>query len=66
MIAQPSYKSAVEWIALNDNPGAAELPETLEGYLTVALVADLFGVDLKRVAEDVANFRERQGAPKNE
>lgn len=66
MIAQPSYKSAVEWIALNDNPGVAELPETLEGYLTVALVADLFGVDLKRVAEDVANFRERQGASKNE
>lgn len=66
MITQPSYKSAVEWIALNDNAGAAELPETLEGYLTVALVADLFGVDLKRVAEDIANFRERQGAPKNE
>lgn len=66
MSAKPSYRAAVEWIAVNDNPGAAEPPETLESYLTVALVADQFGVDVKRVAEDVANFRERQGATKNE
>ncbi|MCL4683040.1 MAG: hypothetical protein KJZ92_17465 [Rhodocyclaceae bacterium] len=61
-MSRPTYRAAIEWIAANDNPGAAEPSETLKGYLTVALVADLFGVDVKRAAEDVANFRNKQGA----
>lgn len=55
--ARPTYRAAVEWIATNDSPGDAEFEEALRGYLTVALVADLFGVSCERVAKDVAALR---------
>ena len=50
-----SYREAVSWIALNDS--AADLlqdtADTIAGYLTVALVADIFGKDRMDVARDV-------------
>lgn len=57
-MSRPSYRAAIEWIALNDNPAAAEPEEALRGYLTVALVADLFAVSIERVAKDVAAARQ--------
>lgn len=55
--ARPTYRAAIEWIAINDSPGDAEPEEALRGYLTVALVADLFGLSCERVAKDVAALR---------
>jgi hypothetical protein len=51
------YRAAIEWIALNDNLGDDESEDVLEGYLTVAMVADLFGAETSRVAADVAKYR---------
>lgn len=51
-----SYRFGVQWIALSDNPGSDE-PEQMTGYITVALLADLFGVPPERVAKDVLKFR---------
>ncbi len=54
---RPTYRAAIEWIAANDSPGDAEPEEALRGYLTVALVADLFSLSCERVAKDVAALR---------
>jgi hypothetical protein len=53
----PNYLDAVLWIANEDNPGDNESVEFLSGYLTVALVADLFGKDQKEVAMAVWRIR---------
>lgn len=37
-----TYRNAVEWIALNDNPGDNQPADIVASYLTVTLVADLF------------------------
>lgn len=50
---RPSYWAAVRWIADNDNPGDDEPSENIAGYMTVLLVADLFGVEADNVAIDV-------------
>jgi hypothetical protein len=53
-----SYRFAVEWIALNDD--AVEMDsEEVAASISVALVADLFGVDPEKVAADVIRFREK-------
>ena len=52
-----SYRFAVEWIALNDNAGDGDESKQISGYLTVALLADLFGVLQERIAKDVLTFR---------
>ena len=49
----------MEWIALYDNAGGRDESEEISGYLTVALLADLFGVLPERVAKDVLKFRKR-------
>jgi hypothetical protein len=60
----PSYRQAVAWIALNDNPGDpdAQDAETIGGFLTVGFAADLFDVDQKRVAADVVAYRQAEAA----
>ena len=46
------YREAVQWIA--DNDGIEDCnEEEVSGFLTVALVADLFGVDQSTVARDI-------------
>lgn len=55
------YRAAVEWIALNDNVADAEPEEVIRAYLTVALVTDLFGVTVDRVAADVVQHRTKSG-----
>ena len=52
-----SYKFGIAWIALNDNPRDEEGLEEVSGYISAALLADLFSVDQKKVAQDVINFR---------
>jgi hypothetical protein len=46
-----SYKFGIAWIALNDNPGDEEGLEEVSGYISTALLADLFSVDQKKVAQ---------------
>ena len=51
------YRTAVDWIAMNDAP-ADKLPEKeLAGQLTVCLVADVFGKDKAQVAREVYKSR---------
>lgn len=57
-LAAGSYEFAVAWIAGEDNPGDADDVATIAGYLTVALVGDLFGTSSARVAADVFDKRE--------
>jgi hypothetical protein len=57
---QPSYREAVEWIALNDDESETRVA-VIEGLTTVALVADLFGRSQRTVARAVRNYR--KGAP---
>jgi hypothetical protein len=57
-----SYREGVAWIALNDDPGSADSRdlETVSGYISTCLLADLFGVDRWQVAEDIINFRYKE------
>lgn len=50
---RPSYYAACQWIADNDNPGAEAGLEEIQDYLTVCLVADIFGKTTKQVARAV-------------
>lgn len=50
-----SYRTAVELIALNDNP--SEMDPALIESVTVGIVADLFGVESSRVVADVLRVR---------
>ena len=56
MMNRPSYKHAVEWLALNDDTEWVEYPpETGSGSLavTAALVIDLFGVAEEKLRKDL-------------
>lgn len=55
----PGYREAVAWVALNDNAGDREAydVQSLHGYVTVGMVADLFGRDQLKVAYDVVKYR---------
>lgn len=52
-----SYARAVEWVALNDNAGDNEGLESVAGYISVVLIADLWNKSAKTVAQDVLNWR---------
>ncbi len=60
---RPSYKRAIEHIALNDEPGMTN-PDDIVGMISVGLVADLFGKDPYEVADAVSKFRNRLADPK--
>ena len=51
-----SYRDAVDFIAFNDSSDDED-PESIAGYMTVVLVASIFGVESIRVARDVARLR---------
>ena len=57
------YLDAVRWIAVNDEDGSGHSVEEIAGYLTVALVADVWTKDVEVVAEDVAGMRSAFGLP---
>lgn len=59
-----TYKNAIHWIAHHD--GAGDTPDDMawqkaldqvDGLVTVCLVADVFGVEQRVVAEDVLRAR---------
>lgn len=54
-----SYRYGVEWLALNDETAERDA-ETIAGFVTTALLADLFGKDPLRVAGDVLRYRARR------
>lgn len=51
-----SYREGVTWIALNDEPLDMD-PDSIAGYISTILLADLFGVEAARVAKDVLRRR---------
>lgn len=58
-MSNPTYNRAVRWIAYNDND--AELDQAaIEEYVTVALVADLFGKTTEQVGKDVFKVRKTE------
>lgn len=55
---KPSYKKAIEFIALNDESKEMNIGNMVD-LISVVLVADLFGKDPLKVASDVIKFREK-------
>jgi hypothetical protein len=51
------YKFGVAWIAENDGPGDNDNAETIAGYISVLLLADLFHKEAAAVAQDVVRYR---------
>lgn len=60
---RPSYRSAIEWIAANDETGSADAdrPEIVAELVTSCLVADIFEVERERVGRDVVQLRHELG-----
>lgn len=54
--AKMDYIEAVKWIAFNDEPEDVVI-NSIAGYISTSLVADIFMVDRKQVAKDVRKFR---------
>jgi hypothetical protein len=54
-------REAVEWIVLNDSPGDDDPPEELAGFVSVVLVADLFGKEPIDIARRVYKQRHPEG-----
>jgi hypothetical protein len=52
------YLRAVKWIAFNDEEGDTTV-SVVKGYLSVALVADVFGKTIQQVAEAVVRQRRK-------
>lgn len=62
-----SFREACWWIALNDDPAdpGAENVETVAGYISTSLVADLFGVEREKVARAVIRRRKSERRAKS-
>jgi len=58
-----SYRNGVIWIAYNDEPGETD-PEAIGSLISVMLLADLFGVDYKKVVKDIVKCRDKIGVSK--
>jgi len=57
-----SYRDSVRWIAGNDNAGNGDDHTEVSEYITTALIADIFGTDVDRVATDVMRERAKEQA----
>jgi hypothetical protein len=53
-----SYRDAVAWIALNDEPSERDLG-FIADQISVVLIADVMNVDPHRIARDVIRYREK-------
>lgn len=51
-----SYRHGVQWIADNDETMEMD-PEAMQSLISVVLLADLFGKEPSKVAEDVVRRR---------
>lgn len=58
------YRFGVAWIGENDEPNDLD-PDTIDGYVSTLLLADLFGKDPKDVANDIVKYRMKQIALSN-
>lgn len=56
-MSKKGYRFGVAWIAENDNPGDNEGVDQVAGYVSVLLLADLFGKEPERVAQDIVRYR---------
>lgn len=61
---RPSYRQAIQFIALNDAPADNSPPEELQGYVSVVLVSEIFDVHVERVAADVYLWRKKNMNPR--
>lgn len=57
--AVASYRDAVDWIAYNDEPSDREV-ESVQGFISTLLVADIFKLPSERVARDVIALRKKE------
>jgi hypothetical protein len=53
---RPSYRNAIETVALNDEPTCLDIAE-VSGQMTVVLVGWLFEVPAEKVAFDIVAYR---------
>lgn len=56
------YRYGVKWIALNDEP-LDENVDSVAGYISTLLLADLFNKVPRVVAEDIVKFRKTVPEP---
>lgn len=56
---RPSYKRAVEFVALNDEPSDYD-EDSISGYISTIAVAVAFGKDPMEVAQAVLRVREKE------
>jgi hypothetical protein len=56
---RPSYRDAVDWIALNDNAGNGDNEAAVSWYISTILVADIFGRSPEEVGRDIMRVRAR-------
>lgn len=54
-----SYRKGVEWIAWNDEPEDLD-PESIAGFISTTLLADLFGKEADVVAADIVRHRQKR------
>lgn len=52
-----SYRLAVEYIAMNDEPTIRDA-DAMTAYATVQLISEIFDVPALRVGRDVVRYRE--------
>jgi len=53
-------RELVRWIAYNDNPGDRDPVHVLAGYLTVVMLAHVYGASPTAIAEAVEKLREEE------
>lgn len=53
-----SYRRGLWYIALNDEPTEMDA-EQMQGFASVHLLSELFGVSTERVARDVVRYRRK-------
>jgi hypothetical protein len=56
---RPSYHEACFWIAMNDNAGNDDSLQEVTDYITVAMLADIWGLETEKVGRDVWGTRKR-------
>lgn len=60
-MARASYRAAVRWIAINDEPGELD-PDALQWAVTTLLIADIFGKEPLDVAKAIVRIRRKEVA----
>lgn len=58
---KPSLRSAIEWIAQNDNSGNGDSEEEIARYVSTVMIADLFNKDQSILAKKIVNKRQELG-----